>query len=64
MEGLSYEGPTGAEAVRGEDHQVIKNYYLMVGKARSAMRDADDFADVVAATKAFLPPDQTGCKMT
>src|SRR5262245_1155354 len=63
MEGLIYEGPTGTETVRAEDHQVIKNYYLMRGKARLAMRDADDFAEILQATKAFLSPDQAGCKM-
>ncbi|MBV8471774.1 MAG: ABC transporter substrate-binding protein [Hyphomicrobiales bacterium] len=63
LEGLSYEGPTGTETVRPEDHQVIKDYYLMLGKAKSAMKDKNDFADIVAATKAFLAPDKTGCKM-
>jgi branched-chain amino acid transport system substrate-binding protein len=63
LEGMSYEGPTGTETVRAEDHQVIKDYYLMLGKAKSAMKDKNDFADIIAATKAFLPPDQTGCKM-
>ena len=63
MEGMSYEGPTGTETVRAEDHQVIKDYYLMLGKAKSAMKDKNDLAEVVGATKAFLPPDKTGCKM-
>jgi len=63
LEGLSYEGPTGTETIRAEDHQVIKDYYLMLGKARSAMRDPADFADVLAATKAFQPPERTGCRM-
>ncbi|MBR0670451.1 ABC transporter substrate-binding protein [Neoroseomonas soli] len=64
LEGLSYEGPTGTELIRAEDHQVIKDYYLMLGKARSAMRDPADFAEVVAGTKAFQPPERTGCRMT
>ncbi len=64
LEGMSYEGPTGTEVVRPEDHQVIKDYYLMLGKPKSAMKDKNDFADIVSATKAFLPPDKTGCKMT
>ncbi len=64
LEGMSYDGPTGREVVRPEDHQVIKDYYLMLGKAKSAMKDKNDFADIVSATKAFLPPDKTGCKMT
>ena len=64
LEGMSYEGPTGLETVRPEDHQVIKDYYLMLGKPKTAMKDKNDFADIVASTKAFLPPDKTGCKMT
>ncbi|MCC7281976.1 MAG: ABC transporter substrate-binding protein [Acetobacteraceae bacterium] len=64
LEGLTYEGPTGTELIRAEDHQVIKDYYLMLGKARAAMRDPNDFAEVIAATKAFLPPDKTGCRMS
>ena len=63
LEGLAYEGPTGTETIRAADHQVLKDYYLMLGKARSAMRDPADFAEVVAATKAFQPPEQTGCRM-
>lgn len=64
LEGLSYEGPTGTETIRPEDHQVVKDYYLMLGKAKAKMKDKNDFADIVAATKAFLPVDKTGCKMT
>ncbi len=63
LEGLSYEGPTGTETIRAEDHQVIKDYYLMRGKAKSAMKDKNDLIDIVAATKAFLPPEKTGCRM-
>lgn len=64
LEGMTYEGPTGTETIRREDHQVIKDYYLMLGKAKGAMKDKNDFADVVAATKAFRKPEDTGCKMT
>jgi branched-chain amino acid transport system substrate-binding protein len=63
LEGLNYEGPTGTEVIRAADHQVIKDYYLMLGKPRSAMRDAADFAEVLAGTKAFQPPERTGCRM-
>jgi branched-chain amino acid transport system substrate-binding protein len=64
LEGMTYEGPTGTETVRPEDHQVIKDYYLMLGKAKSAMKDKNDYAEIIQATKAFLPPEKTGCKMT
>ncbi len=63
LEGLTYEGPTGSETIRAGDHQVIKDYYLMLGKARGAMKDPTDFAEVVAGTKAFQPLEATGCRM-
>ena len=33
------------------------------GKAKGAMKDKNDFCDVVAATKALPPPEKTGCQM-
>jgi branched-chain amino acid transport system substrate-binding protein len=42
---------------------VIKDYYLLKGKAKSKMKDAADFADVVSSGKSFLPVDKTGCKL-
>jgi branched-chain amino acid transport system substrate-binding protein len=63
MEGLTYEGLTGTETIRKEDHQVIKNYYLMKGKAKSAMADPDDYGDVLSGGQSFLTPEQAGCKM-
>jgi branched-chain amino acid transport system substrate-binding protein len=64
LDGLVYEGPTGKESIRAGDHQVIKDYYLMVGKGQSAMQDKNDLCKIVSASKAFLPVDKTGCKMT
>jgi branched-chain amino acid transport system substrate-binding protein len=53
LEGTSYEGPTGTETVRAADHQVLKNYYLLKGKAASEMKDSDDYADIVSYGKSF-----------
>ena len=61
MQGLSYEGPTGQESIRAGDHQVIKDYYLLVGKAAADMRDKDDLAKVVSSGRSFPPADATGC---
>ena len=63
MEGMKYQGLTGEEEVRKEDHQVLKNYYLLKGKAKSKMKNKDDYADIVSSGKSFLPVDQTGCKL-
>lgn len=63
MEGLEYEGITGLEHVRAGDHQVLKDCYLMKGKAKSAMKDEFDFAEIISAGKSFLPVEKTGCKL-
>ena len=63
MEGMLYAGLTGPETIRAEDHQVIKNYYLLKGKGKAAMKDKDDYADIVSGGQSFLPIDQTGCKL-
>ena len=64
LEGMKYQGLTGDEEVRKADHQVLKNYYLLKGKAKSKMKNKDDYVDVVSSGKSFLAPDQTGCKLT
>ncbi|CAE6787749.1 ABC transporter substrate-binding protein [Paraburkholderia aspalathi] len=63
LEGMKYDGLTGPEEVRKGDHQVLKNYYLLKGKAKNKMKNADDYADIVSSGQSFLPLDRTGCKM-
>lgn len=63
LEGLHYQGPTGPEMIRPEDHQVVKPYYLMRGKAKSAMTDPNDYVQILASTVAMVPLDRTGCRM-
>jgi branched-chain amino acid transport system substrate-binding protein len=63
MEGMVYEGPTGKETIRAADHQVIKDYYLLKGKAKSAMKDPDDLATVVSAGQSFPQGSKILCKM-
>ncbi len=60
---MKYDGITGEELIRAGDHQVIKDYYLLKGKAKSAMKDNIDYADVVSSGKSFLDPEAAGCKM-
>lgn len=62
MEGTEYDGLTGKELIRKADHQVIKNYYLLKGKAKTAMQNADDFAEIVQGGQSFLSPEAAGCK--
>lgn len=63
MEGMQYDGLTGPEEIRQGDHQVLKNYYLLKGKTKAAMKAADDYADILSFGKSFLPVEQTGCKL-
>ncbi|MER1967934.1 ABC transporter substrate-binding protein [Castellaniella sp. GW247-6E4] len=63
MEGMQYDGLTGPETIRAADHQVLKNYYLLKAKAKSAMKDKDDYADIISSGQSFLSPEQAGCKL-
>lgn len=63
LEGYQYQGPTGEETIRAFDHQVIKNYYLLKGKSKSAMRNADDYAAVISSGKSFISRADSACKM-
>lgn len=63
LEGMKYEGLTGTEEIRKADHQVIKDYYLLKGKAKSKMKNPADYVDVVSSGKSFLAIDKTGCKL-
>jgi len=53
----------GEETVRAADHQVLKDYYLLKGKAASAMQDEDDFAAVVSSGWSFPEEGALACKM-
>lgn len=64
LEGLKYTGLTGEEEIRAADHQVIKDYYLLKGKAKDAMAGKDDYVDIISAGKSFLSAEESGCKMT
>jgi len=63
MEGMQYEGPTGIEEIRRGDHQVIKDFYLLKGKPKAAMKNKSDYGDIVSSGKSFLPVEKTLCKM-
>lgn len=63
MSGRRYAGITGEEVVRASDHQVIKDYYLMRGKPKDKMTDADDFADIVSFGKTAPAEEGSLCKM-
>ncbi|UHL63626.1 ABC transporter substrate-binding protein [Paralcaligenes sp. KSB-10] len=64
MEGARYDGLTGPEQIRKEDHQVIKNYYLLKGKAKNKMKDKDDYCEILHSGQSFLSVAEAGCKMS
>lgn len=64
FDGMKYAGLTGEEEIRGADHQVIKDYYLLKGKSKADMQNKDDYAEVVSSGKSFLDPEVAGCKMS
>lgn len=63
MEGMKFESLTGTEEIRKEDHQVLRDFYLVKGKAKAQMRDKDDYADIINSGRFFLSPEAAGCKM-
>ena len=63
LSGMTFDGPTGSETVRAADHQVIKDYYLLKGKAASAKADEDDLAELISSGKSFPEGDAIVCKM-
>jgi branched-chain amino acid transport system substrate-binding protein len=63
LEGYKYTGPTGVEEVRAFDHQVIKPYYLLLGKAKSAMKDQWDYVDTIASGSYPVPQNRSLCKL-
>lgn len=63
LEGYSYQGPTGEETIRASDHQVIKDYYLLHGKAESEMSDPDDYADVISSGRSFTESEDSLCQL-
>lgn len=63
LENYTYQGLTGEEQVRSFDHQVLKNYLLVKGKKKAAMKDADDFADVLYSSRSVVTRGDSECKM-
>jgi len=61
-----YETSLGKVYYRAGDHQMVRPVPVVVGKAASAMKNADDFYDVVdvmPGEKLMQPLDETGCHM-
>ncbi|TAM59789.1 ABC transporter substrate-binding protein [bacterium] len=64
LESFKYAGPTGPEQVRAFDHQVVKPYYLLRGKAQSAMKDQWDFVETLAESSYPVPRGVSECHLS
>lgn len=61
-----YETSLGKVYYRAEDHQLVRPVPVVVGKAPSAMKNPDDFYDVVEIVPGediMSPPGMFGCKL-
>lgn len=58
-----FDGTVGEEVFREEDHQLLKDYYVLLGKPVSEQADADDIMEVVEASGEPTPLDQAGCTL-
>lgn len=61
-----YESSLGKVYYRAGDHQMVRPVPVVVGKAPSAMKNPDDFydvVDVVPGEQVMQPLDTTGCRM-
>lgn len=58
-----FEGTTGKEVFRPEDHQLLKDYYVLLGKPSNQRTEADDFMKVVLAADTPIPLAKASCKL-
>ncbi|MDP9365234.1 MAG: ABC transporter substrate-binding protein, partial [Chloroflexota bacterium] len=63
MEREPFAGVTGDEVFRLEDHQLLKNYYVLLGKPASEQSDPDDLMEVVLASGEPIPVAEADCDM-
>lgn len=59
-----FDGVTGDEVFRAEDHQLLKDYYVLVGKPVGQAGDEDDMMEVLNAGGDPMPVEETGCTLT
>jgi branched-chain amino acid transport system substrate-binding protein len=64
MESKPFEGVTGEEVFRPEDHQLLKDYYVLHGKPASERTDADDIMKIVHEGGEPVPVAESGCTLT
>lgn len=63
VESKPFEGVTGKEEFRPEDHQLVKDYYVLLGKPASERVDADDMMKVIHAGGDPISLKDAGCTL-
>lgn len=63
MESKPFQGVTGEEVFRPEDHQLVKDYYILLGKPASERADPDDMMTVVHSGGDPVPLKDAGCTL-
>ncbi len=63
MASKPFKGVTGDEVFRSDDHQLLKDYYVLVGKPAAKQADKDDIMEVLHAASAPVPVEKAGCKL-
>ncbi|MCZ7536079.1 MAG: ABC transporter substrate-binding protein [Acidimicrobiia bacterium] len=61
LEGYTYDALTGPSEIRADDHQLLKDYLLLRGKARAEMADEDDLVEVLSSGQSYKSPSEAGC---
>lgn len=65
LEGYEYDGLTGRERINPDTHVVDKPHYTGVGKPKSAMKDKDDFVEIMPPPPLDLiswTKERSGCR--
>lgn len=58
-----FQGVTGKEVFRPEDHQLIKDFYVLLGKPASERKDADDIMKIMRSDSEAAPVKDVGCTL-
>jgi len=63
LEGMKYDGLTGPEEIQSFDHQVKKNYYLLLAKPKNQITKLGDNASIVSFGASVKTKEESDCKM-
>ena len=62
LEGLHFDGVLGPTTIDADTHQTVRPYFVLRGKPASAMKSADDYAELVHVGSDNQPHELNACK--